>query len=131
MPDRRTHIKYDILLAEKYNLNVTIEGIALIETIIDHPNRLPNGLKKLFQECDLHPSLSASLLGFHIKGVMSHDWSSRLGRELLYKLLSCLFGEDALLIAELHFALDSIWENKPIGNISPPVKSFLKEMGLL
>jgi len=131
MPDRRTHIKYDILLAEKHNLDVTIEDITLIETIIDHPNRLPKALKKLFQECDPHPSLSASLVGFHIKGVMRHDWSSRLGRELLFKLLSCLFGDDAILIAELHFALDSIWENKPIGDISPSVKSFLEEMGLL
>ncbi|NOZ30424.1 MAG: hypothetical protein GXO68_00510 [Crenarchaeota archaeon] len=131
MPERRTHIKYDILLAEKYNLNVTIEDITLIETIIDHPNRLPNTLKKVFQECNIHPSLNASLAGFHIKGVMRHDWNSSLGRELLYKLLSCLFGEDALLIAELHFALDSIWENRPIGDISPLVKSFLEDMGLL
>jgi len=131
MPDRRTHIKYDILLVEKYKLNIAIEDIAVIETIIDHPKRLPNGLKKMFQECDLHPSLNASLTGFHIKGVLRHDWNSRLGRELLYRLITCLYGEDARLIAELHFALDSIWENKPIGDIHPLVRSFLQESGLL
>ncbi len=113
MPDRRIHITHAIKLIKLYNLDTTIEAASLIETLIDHPKRLPRLLKeKLYRECKLPPIAEAARVGLRARGIMAHDWRSPLGRRVLERIVECLFGRDAILLVHLHHALDDLWEGR-------------------
>lgn len=131
MPDRRIHLYYELVFAEEYGLKLKPEDISFIETIIDHPRMTSRVLEKRIGECEVHPALEAALAGFRIRGILSHDWRSSLGRRVLYRLLECLLGEDSVLIAELHFALDDLWEGRPLEGYNYAVTGFLQGKGLL
>lgn len=131
LPDKRIHLYYDLLFARRYNLSLNVEEITQIEAIIDHPRSLAENYKKMLVECCSHPALEAAYAGLRVKGAMSHDWRSRLGRRLLYNILKCLFGEEAVLIAMLHFALDDLWERKPLDQHPEIIIRFLSDRGLL
>jgi len=69
--------------------------------------------------------------GLRARGVLAHDWRSRRGRELLYGLVECLYGRDARLLVDLHFALDMLWEEGRVVGVDPRVVEFLVGEGLL
>ena len=113
MPNRRIHLTSALRFIEAYNLNAKFEDVSIIETLIDHPGKLPALLRySIYRKCGGNPLLEAARSGFRIRGVMSHDWRSRAGRRTLEDIVECLFGADAVLLVQLHLALDDIWEGK-------------------
>ncbi len=112
MPGRKTHIYYALRMITDLNLSVDREAVSIIQTLIDYPSKLPRVyLEKLREKCSSQ-LLEAYYSGLRGKGYFVHDWRSEGGRDLLKEIVSCVFGNDAVLLVDLHFLLDDIWEGK-------------------
>ena len=134
MPDRRVHVEHSVRMASLLGLGVPWEAHVLVQRLIDEPRRVPRlWWRSAAEKC---PGLAERLLGFlesglRARGVLAHDWRSRRGRELLYGLVECLYGEDARLLVDLHFALDALWEGRDLGDVDGRVRWYLERSGLL
>ena len=121
--------------ARALGLRVPLEVHALLQRIIDEPGRVPRLFwERVARECPgVGGLLGVWLQGFRVRGVGSHDWRSPRGRGVLYGLVECLWGPDARVLVDLHFALDDLWEGRDprLGGYDSRVISFLASRGLL
>ncbi len=122
MPARRKHLEADLLFSRMYNLNLKIEDLILIEALIDEPARHATLIIKLVKHrgCSstlLNNLVNSYMAGLRFNGVFSHDWRlnryTRGRQPLILKwLVSCIFGDEATLIIDLHSSLDMIYSSR-------------------
>ncbi len=124
MPNRRRHLELDLLFIAKYNMGLTIDDVVLIEALIDEPARYANIIINLIESkinnCNsknLYNLIESYKSGLKINGVFSHDWGlnrARRGKStrILKKIVSCIFGDDARLIVDLHSSIDMVYAGR-------------------
>lgn len=112
MPGRRAHVVCSYLYSRSTGA-VLPEGAAeAVNTLVDHPSRARHLLRAAADkicsegrtwECT---TLRAVLYGFRIPGVAVHDWSTLKGALLLRRVVASLYGDGAVWLVDLHYALD-------------------------
>ena len=124
MPDRKTHLYYAYRMIRELNLRVPQDAPSIIQSLIDYPRRLPEGfIREAYEKCP-SPLFDAWKAGMRIPGYGAHDWQRPKGRLLLKRLVECLYGPDAVLLVDLHFALDDVWEGRTPEGYDPRVLRF-------
>ena len=124
MPDRKTHLYYAYRLIRELNLKIPPEAPSIIQSLIDYPRSLPAGfIREAYGKCP-SPLFEAWRSGMKILGYGAHDWQRPKGRQLLRRLVECLYGPDAVLLVDLHFALDDLWEGKALEGYDARVLRF-------
>ena len=116
MPDRRTHARHSYTLARLLGLSIDPTIIPMIDRIIDNPQALPRGLISKLAGCNdqrVRTMAETVLAGLRYSQALRHDWGlnrARRGRspEILKSVVKCLYGEDAVVLVDLHSSLDMI-----------------------
>ncbi len=116
MPDRETHARHSYTLARVLGLRVDPTIIPIIDRIIDSPHTLPRGILEKLRTCNdprARTLAETALAGLRYSQALRHDWGlNRLRRgrspEVLKSVVKCLYGDDAVVLVDLHSSLDMI-----------------------
>lgn len=116
MPEGRVHHRHAYQLARLLGLKLDPTVVPMIDRIIDSPHTIPRGLLRELRSCSEHrvkTLAETALTGLRYSQALRHDWGlnrARRGRspEVLKALVKCLYGEDAVLLVDLHSSLDMI-----------------------
>ena len=145
MPERRIHLEHAYKFYLKENLSIDPIHIPLIEKLIDDPSLVRTSIIRAASNCRdsiITKMLETLSMGLRYSTAMSHDWGlnrRRRGRssELIKRLVTCLYGRDAVMLVDLHSSLDVISmrsmsieeyiEWAEANNVDPRVRSYVVE----
>ncbi|MCE4627659.1 MAG: hypothetical protein F7C34_00715 [Desulfurococcales archaeon] len=112
MPNRRAHVVCSYLYSRSTGASLPEGAAEAVNTIIDHPGKakplLRAAAEKLCSEGKTWEctTLRTVLYGFRVPGVAVHDWKTPKGALLLRRVVASLYGEGAVWLVDLHYALD-------------------------
>ncbi len=115
MPDRKIHVVCSYLYAADTGATLPSGAAEAVNTLIDHPRRSGAFIIEAYRKlCSGSAKpwtcgpLEAVVRGFRVRGVAAHDWSTPRGAIVLKNVVTALFGEEAVWLVDLHYALDCV-----------------------